>query len=49
VWGVVPGSKLTRGAYTRPAAGILTLYREYNDVLRERADVGAGDRKTGAG
>jgi glycosyltransferase involved in cell wall biosynthesis len=46
-WRDVPGSKLTRGAYTRAAAGILTLYREYNDVLRERA--GGGDRVAGNG
>jgi len=36
-WRDVPGSKLTRAAYTRAATSILTLYREYNDVLRERA------------
>lgn len=36
-WRDVPGSKLTRAAYTRAASSILTLYREYGDVLERRA------------
>ena len=39
-WRDVPGSKLTRAAYTRAATSIVTLYRTYGAVLDRQARLG---------
>ena len=46
-WRDVPGSKLTRAAYTRAATSIFTLYRTYGDVLQRQSLV--GNRESGIG
>ena len=46
-WRDVPGSKLTRAAYTRAATSIFTLYRAYGDVLQRQSLV--GNRESGIG
>jgi dolichyl-phosphate beta-glucosyltransferase len=38
-WRDVPGSKLTRAAYTRAATSVVTLYREYGATLRRQSRV----------
>jgi dolichyl-phosphate beta-glucosyltransferase len=38
-WRDVPGSKLTRAAYTRAATSIFTLYREYGQALEQRSEM----------
>ena len=39
-WRDVPGSKLTRAAYTRAATSIVTLYRAYGAVLDRQSRIG---------
>jgi len=39
-WRDVPGSKLTRAAYTRAATSIVTLYRSYGAVLDRQSRIG---------
>jgi dolichyl-phosphate beta-glucosyltransferase len=39
-WRDVPGSKLTRTAYTRAATSIVTLYRAYGAVLDRQSRIG---------
>ena len=39
-WRDVPGSKLTRAAYTRAATSIVTLYRTYGAVLDRQSRIG---------
>jgi dolichyl-phosphate beta-glucosyltransferase len=42
-WRDVPGSKLTGASYARAATSILTLYREYGDMLRRQSRIKGSD------